>query len=184
MIAPLRTWASPTRASRTRRAAFLALLCAASLACGGSASEPDGYPRTTEAGEFVFLAHEGVTDADGAGILEALRSSDERIKAHLRIVEMPRVRVSVWAQSHRDDWNRAMQAATGRIYPGATGYAPAKDEMGLLLNPASPLESVHEYAHLVSWQVNPTIPNNPRWLWEAVFGAYVEEFVRGVAGRR
>ncbi|NJD18687.1 MAG: hypothetical protein FIA95_05310 [Gemmatimonadetes bacterium] len=61
-----------------------------------------------------------------------------------------------------------MQATLGQVSPGATGYTPAKDEMRLLLNPASPLESVHEYAHLVSWQVNPTIPNNPRWLWEAV----------------
>ncbi|MHB1192080.1 MAG: hypothetical protein ACYC6F_03460 [Longimicrobiales bacterium] len=163
MIAPSRIRASPTRG-----AAFLALLCSASLSCGGTASESDGYPRTIEAGEFVFLAHEGVTDADVAGILEALRSSAERIEGHLRVTAMPRVRVSVWAQSHRDGWNRAMEAATGQLFPGATGYTPANDEMRLLLNPASPLESVHEYAHLVSWQVNPTIPNNPRWLWEAV----------------
>jgi len=27
---------------------------------------------------------------------------------------------------------------------------------------------VHEYAHLVSVQVNLTTPNNPRWLWEAI----------------
>lgn len=27
---------------------------------------------------------------------------------------------------------------------------------------------VHEFAHCVSLQVNPTVGNNPRWLWEAV----------------
>ena len=40
--------------------------------------------------------------------------------------------------------------------------------MRLLWNTESPVEVVHEYAHLVSMQVNPTIPNNPRWLWEAI----------------
>jgi hypothetical protein len=154
--------------SRTRRAAFVALLGALAAACGDSGSEPDDDPRTTEAGEFVFLAHEGVSDSDVARILEALRGNADRIEGHMRVTAMPRVRVSLWAQSHRDDWNRAMKAATGQLYAGATGYTPASDEMRLLLNPASPLESVHEYAHLVSWQANPTIPNNPRWLWEAV----------------
>ncbi|HSW28380.1 MAG TPA: hypothetical protein VLH75_02700 [Longimicrobiales bacterium] len=101
-------------------------------------------------------------------ILDALRANADRIGGHLRVTVMPRVRVSVWAPSHRDDWNSAMQAALGQVYPGVTGYTPRNDEMRLLLNPASPLESVHEYAHLVSWQANPTIPNNPRWLWEAV----------------
>src|SRR6185436_13502847 len=26
----------------------------------------------------------------------------------------------------------------------------------------------HEFAHCVSMRLNPTIPNNPRWLWESV----------------
>ncbi len=168
MIVLSRTRASRTRASPTRGVAILALLCTASLSCGGSASEPDGYPRTTEAGDFVFLAHEGVSDSDVARILDALRGNAERIKGHLRVTAMPRVRVGLWAQSRQDDWDRAMQAALGRVYRGATGYTPARDEMRLLLNPSSPLDVVHEYAHLVSFQVNPNISNNPRWLWEAV----------------
>lgn len=153
---------------RTVRLLLLPLLGVLATACGDSGSEPEHDSRTIVAGEFLFIAHGGVTDADVTRILDALRGNNERIKAHLRVTTMPRVRIGVWAQSQRDDWNRAMAAATGRIFAGATGYTPAADEMRLLLNPSSPHESVHEYAHLVSWNLNPTIPNNPRWLWEAV----------------
>lgn len=157
-----------TAEHRIRRAVLLALASSVCASCGDSASGPDGDPRTIQAGEFLFLAHAGVTDDDVSGILEALRGNSGRIRAHLRVAEMPRVSIAVWSPSHRDDWTQAMQAALGQVYSGATGYTPRKDEMRLLLNPASPLEAVHEYAHLVSFQVNPTIGNNPRWLWEAV----------------
>jgi len=105
---------------------------------------------------------------DVSRILGTLRENSGRVMGHLCVAAMPRVRVVLWSQARIGDWTRAMQATLGQVYPGATGYTPGRDEMRLLLNSASSLEAVHEYAHLVSMQVNPTIPNNPRWLWEAV----------------
>jgi len=147
---------------------FLALSLPMSLSCQSTPSEPELFPRTIEADEFVFSAYEGVTDAYVSAILVALTENSDRIKEHLRITNMPRIRVSIWSQTRMNDWDNAMRAAIGQVYPGATGYTPAPDRICLLFNAASPTESVHEYAHLVSMQVNPTIPNNPRWLWEAV----------------
>ena len=39
------------------------------------------------------------------------------------------------------------------------------------------MTAVHEFAHLVTMQVNSTISNNPRWLWEAVALYENNEFV-------
>lgn len=81
---------------------------------------------------------------------------------------MPRLTIRLWAANRSGDWFSTMGSSLGTVYQGATGYLWGEGEMRLLFNPESPTEVVHEYAHLVSMQVNPTIPNNPRWLWEAI----------------
>jgi hypothetical protein len=154
--------------ARLGRLLLLSCLLGVTPSCHATPAELEAPPRTLEADGFVFLVHEGVTDADVSGVLGTLTESSPRVRAHLRVPEMPRIRVAIWSRTRMDDWERAMQAALGQVYPGATGYTPARDEMRLLLNAASPTEAVHEYAHLVSMQVNPAISNNPRWLWEAV----------------
>ena len=40
--------------------------------------------------------------------------------------------------------------------------APSEDYQSMIRG------TIHEFAHCVSGHINPTIPNKPRWLWEAV----------------
>ena len=55
-------------------------------------------------------------------------------------------------------------------FPGSRGYVTGDNELRLLYHRrlSAQKEAVHEFAHVVSMYVNSTIPNNPRWLWEAV----------------
>jgi hypothetical protein len=149
----------------------LALLLPATAACLGETAGPDPapeYPWVREAGNFTLFVHEDVTPAQIDGVLGALAGNAQRIMGHLQVTQMPSIDISLWSQTRRGDWEAAMMADIGQVYPWATGYTPAANRICLLMNENSPSEAVHEYAHLVSMQVNPTIPNNPRWLWEAV----------------
>jgi hypothetical protein len=79
---------------------------------------------------------------------------------------MPQVTVKIWASY--DNFLDAMESDIGIRYTGATGYVFGKEEIRIYDTNQTPLTAIHEFAHLVSMQINETIPNNPRWLWEAV----------------
>ena len=70
-----------------------------------------------------------------------------------------------------------MENDIGVRYTGATGYIFGMTEIRIVYNNHSPVTAVHEFAHLVTMQINNTIPNNPRWLWESVALYENNEFV-------
>jgi hypothetical protein len=49
-----------------------------------------------------------------------------------------------------------------------TGYVTGPDQLRVLAVPAVARNATHELTHCVSLYLNPTIANNPRWLWESV----------------
>lgn len=144
------------------------LACILLAACGGGGTEPDVEPLTVEVDGFTLTCRGPVTRAQAQTILNALEENALRIREHLRVQEMPHILIQVWHPDGTDDWYSTMSSSLGEVYPGATGYLWGPGEMRLLLNSQTSTEVVHEYAHLVSMQVNSTLPNNPRWLWEAV----------------
>jgi hypothetical protein len=95
-----------------------------------------------------------------------------RILQDLGVPSMPLVVVALYG-SHADmvagagpnvgvipSWATGLVSAVDRIHllsPGAAGPSPRVTS-----------DLVHEFAHCVSIQLNRSIPNNPRWLWEAV----------------
>lgn len=75
--------------------------------------------------------------------------------------------IKVWAgqQQFYDD----MKKDLGIIYYGSGGYVYGPYEARILYSsPASVSQAaLHEFCHCVTIMLNRTIPNNPRWLWEA-----------------
>jgi len=124
---------------------------------------------------FDFILYDGLNTSDILQISTALEENYQRIVDDLRVSEMPKVTVKIWT-----DYNHFledMENDLGIRYTGATGYIFGPTESRLYYNNQVAVAAVHEFAHLVSMQVNSTIPNNPRWLWEAVAVYENNEFV-------
>lgn len=124
---------------------------------------------------FEFILYDGLNNSDVAHVSTALNENYQRVIDDLRIAEMPKVTIKIWADYNHflDD----MENDIGIRYTGATGYIFGPTESRLYYNNQVDVAAVHEFAHLVSMQVNSTIPNNPRWLWEAVAVYENNEFV-------
>jgi len=124
---------------------------------------------------FEFILYDGLENSDIIQISTALKENRQRIIDDLQVSEMPKVTVKIWT-----DYNHFledMENDLGIRYTGATGYIFGPTESRLYYNNQVAVAAVHEFAHLVSMQVNSTIPNNPRWLWEAVAVYENNEFV-------
>jgi hypothetical protein len=104
-----------------------------------------------------------------------LEENYDRITTHLNVGAIPQIAVKIWTDY--DEFLIDMEDDIGTIYNGATGYIYSNTELRLFYNSLTPTAAVHEFSHIVSMYVNPTIPNNPRWLWEAVALYETGEFV-------
>ena len=124
--------------------------------------------HTTELNDnnFEYILYDDLTLSDITEISEELETKQHQILKALNVINMPKVTVKIW--SNYDNFLDDMEADIGIRYIGATGYVFDKEEFRIYLTNRSPLTAIHEFAHLVSMQINETIPNNPRWLWEAV----------------
>jgi hypothetical protein len=108
-------------------------------------------------------------------ISEELEINYTRILADLQIQSMPEITVKIW--SDYNNFLATMENDIGVRYTGATGYIYGMTEIRIIYNNQAPSVAVHEFAHLVTMQINSSIPNNPRWLWEAVALYENNEFV-------
>jgi hypothetical protein len=98
-----------------------------------------------------------------------LEGNYHRIVGDLGLASLPRVRGNFYP-------NRASyEAASGHV--GATGSVRGPLEFDVLALPLSRSLPVHEFAHNVTLNVNPSVANNPTWLWEAVAVYEALEFV-------
>ncbi len=77
---------------------------------------------------------------------------------------MPRVSIVVWQDPD------AFEEEYGENAENVAGFLDPEDWEAHMLNVNRTLGlgTVHEFTHLVSLARNPEIPNNPKWLWEAV----------------
>ena len=115
---------------------------------------------------FNFVLYDDLILADIPDIVEELESNYQRIIDELQVMNMPYVTVKIWRNYEK--FLNAMETDIGIRYTGATGYVFGKEEIRIYYTNQAPLTAIHEFAHIVSMQINETIPNNPRWLWEAV----------------
>jgi hypothetical protein len=152
------------------------ILCLVTLACGGSPVSPSAGAASlpTESLRTAhFTLHYGAIDAGTVQQTGArLEAEYNRITADLQVVSMPVVDIYFYA-THEALVTGAGPNA-GVIPSWATGLATSVSQVHML-SPAvaGPYDRavsnlVHEFAHCVSIRVQPSIPNNPRWLWEAV----------------
>lgn len=76
--------------------------------------------------------------------------------------------IKVWSDQAK--FYEDMERDLGVVYHGAAGYVYGPAEARIFyMSPASSAQAaLHEFCHCVSIRLNRTIPNNPRWLWEAV----------------
>ncbi len=138
--------------------------------------ESNSSSETTNGEEhFSFILYDGLTDSITVDITATLMNNYDRITSTLQVDSMPHVTIEIWR--NYNNYLNAQQANIGRAYNGSTGYIKSPTELCVYLNAGTPGTATHEFAHLVSMQVNHTIPNNPRWLWETTALFLNQEFV-------
>jgi len=102
-------------------------------------------------------------------IADSLEKSYPRIKTHLQSEELPMVNVQLYVDG------AALNKANPNIPSWAVGLATSVSQIHIV-SPNNTQQDyqnmirniIHEFAHCVSMKINPTIANNPRWLWETV----------------
>lgn len=143
------------------------------ISCSKSTDSNESLDLDNE--RFTYIFYDGLESKNISEISKNLESHYNRIITDLKVQEMPKVTVKIWA--NYNNFLNAMETDLGTRYTGATGYVFGMTELRIFYNSNVANAAVHEFAHLVSMQVNSKIPNNPRWLWEAVALYENNEFV-------
>jgi hypothetical protein len=153
------------------RSRVLVLTCLASLACGGPSSGPTSPTQPGETLElrrqtahFRILAGQA-PDAAVVAAAEGLEAHYARVLSDLGVGDVAMVTVKIWQDEAT--YFSVLEGYFGERYQ-ATGYITGRDEIRVLAVPQLPVNVVHEFCHIVSLYVNPSIANNPRWYWEAI----------------
>lgn len=148
--------------------------------CGGST--PTG-PTAPPPSPVAFAAHESAhftfryTPMDAATIAAtaaAVEGQHARIADDLGVTGMPPVRVTLYPDV--DALRAGVAPIVGTIPAFASGLVTGPADIHVLSPNLSTSWSyasgvtaiVHEFAHCASLRLNPSIANNPRWLWESV----------------
>ena len=142
----------------------------AALSCGGGATGPSPVTQTEtlelrwQSEHFRIFA--GATpDAIVRATADRLESEFARILAALELSGVPGVTVRIWQDEAT--YTAELVRYFGVRYQ-ATGYVTGPAELRLLATPQLGQNAVHEFVHAASLAVNPSLANNPRWLWETV----------------
>ena len=158
---------------------------ALTTACATQGPGPSGPSKLGgqhQSASFTFH-HTAIDTATIGNIASRLESDRVRILHDLRIATLPRV--SVYLHADHASLREAVRPMVGDIPAFAQGLVTSPTVIHILSPnlasawaPARGLQAlVHELAHAVSWHLNDLIPNNPRWLWEAVALYEAAEFV-------
>lgn len=153
---------------RSRHAALLAVVVSAS--CGGdrtapsAPANPGALALRLETSHFRFYA-DAVPDATLRELAAALEDRLPGYQRDLGATVSRALTVRVWQDATA--WATEVRRYFGRSID-ASGYVTGPDEIRVLAGPRLPRDATHELAHCVSLHLNPSIANNPRWLWESV----------------
>jgi hypothetical protein len=158
-----------------RKSILLILLLSGFLInCDRNLASPASQVTPAKNEHFEFVLHDDLSIAIISDIMKELENNFSRITTAMQITAMPKVRVQIWGdESH---YLEDQERIAGRRYPGSTGYVSGLNGLCLLYRTNSPQTAIHEFVHVVSLNVNSTIGNNPRWLWEAVAVYYANDF--------
>jgi hypothetical protein len=105
-------------------------------------------------------------------IADSVENNYTRIVTNLQSSELQNVSIHYYTDT--ENFRKAMNF--GPKVPAWVNGITHPDSAIHMLSPNVPTEdyqttirgTIHEFAHCVSGHINPTIPNKPRWLWEAV----------------
>lgn len=152
------------------RLAMACLILFVSITSQAVAQNQEATPR------FNYVLHDTLEQADVAHLVHALEENYKRVKDHFRVASLPTITVQIWAEE--ETYQQAMEERLGMRFPGSRGYVTGDSELRLLYHRrlSAQKEAVHEFAHVVSLNLNSNFGNNPRWLWEAVAMYAAEEF--------
>jgi hypothetical protein len=109
-----------------------------------------------------------------AATAAAVEAHHARIVDDLGVPGMPPVRVTLYPDV--DALRAGVSPIVGPVPAFATGLATGPADIHVLSPnqgarwsyPVGVTAIVHEFAHCASMRLNPSIANNPRWLWESV----------------
>lgn len=137
-------------------------------ACGGGTTAPSLPPSfAAYSSPHFVIRYVGIDEAAIAAAAAAIEAEYGRILADLGVASMPVVTVTLYPD--RDSFVAAVGSRAGYIPQFATGLVTGVDEIHLVPGgTAVASRIIHEFAHCVSIRANPSIPNNPRWLWETI----------------
>ncbi len=132
--------------------------------------------QSLDRARFNYVLHDTLAQADVTHLSRALDEHYDRIKELFNVPALPVITVQIWADE--EQYQEAMQQTLGMRFPGSRGYVTGDRELRLLYHRrlSAQKEAVHEFAHVVSLNLNPEFGNNPRWLWEAVAMYAAQEF--------
>lgn len=126
--------------------------------------------------QFELLYFNELEPETASSLVKYLESNYLRVMQDLNVSEMPLVTVHIYA--NYKSLYTAQEDLLGRSYGGSGGFVywvPDREpEIHAIYderfegNRQHTTSLLHEFAHLVSTAVNPSISNNPRWLWETI----------------
>jgi hypothetical protein len=141
------------------------------LACGENSgvtapsASREVLSLSLETPRFRLFASRATASTLGA-IGDRLETKAPRFARDLGLAAIDVTRVEVWSDA--ESFYADMQASIGQRYDGASGYVKGPATLSILDGGNAPGRAAHELVHCLSLRVNPTIANNPRWLWETV----------------
>lgn len=136
------------------------------------------HPQKKEENRTLKTEHFNIhyTDLDSVNIqdvADSLENNFNRIISSLQSAEMPTVQVNFY--SNIEDLKEAVKEVEPNLPDFAIGLAISVSEIHMLSPNHKGLDfqfmvsnTIHEFAHCVSLNINPNFANNPRWLWESV----------------
>lgn len=152
------------------RTFLLISLCVFMLSACSNENHKDNRIHKTEHFEFHFTS---LDEANIEAIADSLEYNYDYILNSLQSDSMPKVQVNFYTTI--EDLKLAVKDVEPNLPDFAIGLATNVAEIHLL-SPNHPnldfqymvKNTIHEFVHCVSYNINPNIANNPRWLWEAV----------------
>ena len=117
-------------------------------------------------GHFEFVLYDDLSESIIPDISKKLEDNYSRVLNDLEVNAASKITVKIW--NNETNYLNAQQKDLGVKYPGSTGYVYGLKEVRILYRGNSSQTALHEVCHVISMYVNKYIPNNPRWLWEAV----------------
>jgi len=139
---------------------LLLSLCFFLFACEQRINSP------SEEFSLNIILYDGLPDSVGDSVEQVINENVDRMTTDLQVEFNKPVTVKIWNNSYY--FQLELMKITGQRVPGVTGYVVSENEFRLLNEGDLRKNALHEFAHLVTVNVNPKVANNPRWLWEAI----------------